>query len=317
MTKLNELSDRPLYPIKAVCSRTGVRPVTLRAWERRYSLLTPSRAGNHYRLYSEQDIAILAWAKAQVDEGLQISTVARLVEDKRRKGDWPELDLPHRTGALQLTEEPAEKFVPLLFQALYQKKEGQALAILNEVLTKYPLVDIFCGIISPVLVQIGEAWYEGRIGVSTEHFASSIIRGWLQQVFFSLPPALSKKRILIGAGPEEDHEIGELMFANLLREKRYLVDYVGPDNPLDELAEYAGEQKAALVILTATLDSNARQLKKAQEYLNRLANPPVFAFAGRAFNLFPVLIPSTPGVYLGKDLIDGLIKVEELIGKPG
>jgi MerR family transcriptional regulator, light-induced transcriptional regulator len=317
MTRICDLPDEPCFPIKIVSERTGIQPVTLRAWERRYQLLIPSRAENQYRLYSEQDVAILNWVKSRLDEGIQISAVARIVNGMRQSGDWPEVTDTGQGIVLKPTNEPAQKFVPLLFTAFIQKNEQKALALLREVQTKYPLSELFCAIISPVLVQIGEAWYEGRIGVSTEHFASSIIRGWLLEVFYSLPPSGSRKRILIGSGPEEDHEIGELMFACLLRERRYLVDYVGPDNPLEDLAQYTREQNAALVILTATLESNAKRLQKAQEMLNRGPRPVVFCFAGQAFNLFPALIPATPGVFLGRNLMDGIPIIQELLGKPG
>jgi MerR family transcriptional regulator, light-induced transcriptional regulator len=317
MTRICDLPDEPCFPIKNVSERTGIQPVTLRAWERRYHLLAPSRAENKYRLYSEQDIALLTWVKSRMAEGIQISAVARLVEGMRQTGDWPEVADPGPRIVVQPTNEPAQKFVQLLFTAFMQKDEQKAIGILKEVQTKFPLAELFCAIVTPVLVQIGEAWYEGRIGVSTEHFTSSIIRGWLLELFYSLPPSNSRKRILIGSGPEEDHEIGELMFACLLREKRYLVDYVGPDNPLDDLAEYATEQNASLVIMTATLESNAKRLKKAQETLNRGLKPPIFAFAGQAFNLFPALIPATPRIFLGNNLMDGLPKIQDLLGKPG
>ena len=50
------------YNIKSVSQRTGVRAVTLRAWERRYQILDPQRwQKNGYRLYSERDIALLYW----------------------------------------------------------------------------------------------------------------------------------------------------------------------------------------------------------------------------------------------------------------
>ena len=42
MATIEEFSDDPKYTIKSVSSQTGIRPVTLRAWERRYELLTPS-----------------------------------------------------------------------------------------------------------------------------------------------------------------------------------------------------------------------------------------------------------------------------------
>ncbi len=103
------------------------------------------------------------------------------------------------------------------------------------------------------------------------------------------------------------------MFACLLREKGYFVDYIGPDNPLDDLVDYAEEQKVFLVILTASLDTNALVLKKLQDKLNSLSKPPIFAYAGQAFVLFPNLCQTIPGVFLGNTLMDGVGKVGELL----
>ena len=63
MTTLVDFSEEPKYTIKAVCGQTGIRAVTLRAWERRHELLNPHRSENRYRLYSERDVAILRWIK--------------------------------------------------------------------------------------------------------------------------------------------------------------------------------------------------------------------------------------------------------------
>ena len=40
---MNEISHAPegLYPIRTVSSLTGINPVTLRAWERRYGMIKP------------------------------------------------------------------------------------------------------------------------------------------------------------------------------------------------------------------------------------------------------------------------------------
>jgi DNA-binding transcriptional MerR regulator len=316
MPKLNEIPDKPIYPIKTVSARTGILPVTLRAWERRYHLLTPQRGDNRYRLYSEQDIAILTWVKDKVEDDLQISTAARLVDHMRKTGDWPEAKVAIQTTHPKHSDEPPSKYVPLLYQTLHEKKESTALEVLEDVYSKFELLTIFSEILTPVLVKIGEAWYDGRIGVSTEHFASSLIRGWMLKIFYALPSRQTSKRILVGAGPDEMHEIGELMFACLLREKEYFADYIGPDNPVEDLVSYADEEKAVMVILTASIDTNAFQLKKIQEKLDRLPKPPIFAYAGQAFNLFPALITAVPGVYLGKSLEDGLKKVEELLCTP-
>src|SRR5689334_24642984 len=66
-------SDAPIFNTKAVVQQTGVPAPTLRAWERRYTLITPERANNAYRLYSERDVALIRWLKERIDEGMSIS----------------------------------------------------------------------------------------------------------------------------------------------------------------------------------------------------------------------------------------------------
>jgi len=65
--------------------------VTLRAWERRYNILTPHRTASNYRLYSEQDIAMLRWLKSQVDSGMPISGAAAELSEMRSRGRLPEV----------------------------------------------------------------------------------------------------------------------------------------------------------------------------------------------------------------------------------
>jgi MerR family transcriptional regulator, light-induced transcriptional regulator len=57
--ELKRYSDFPLYNTKAVVQQTGIPAPTLRAWERRYTFLSPGRADNSYRRYSERDIAVI------------------------------------------------------------------------------------------------------------------------------------------------------------------------------------------------------------------------------------------------------------------
>jgi MerR family transcriptional regulator, light-induced transcriptional regulator len=70
---LEQYAATPLFNTKAVVQQTGVPAPTLRAWERRYDILSPERSNNDYRLYSERDIATIRWLKERVDEGMAIS----------------------------------------------------------------------------------------------------------------------------------------------------------------------------------------------------------------------------------------------------
>lgn len=73
------LKQEELFPIREVSRLTGVNPVTLRAWERRYGLIQPTRTDSGHRLYSQADIdavrSILAW----IERGVAVSKVGSIL----------------------------------------------------------------------------------------------------------------------------------------------------------------------------------------------------------------------------------------------
>ena len=75
---LEHYADVPLFNTKAVVQQTGIAGPTLRAWERRYMILSPQRAQNDYRLYSERDIALIRWLKEHIEAGMSISQAIAL-----------------------------------------------------------------------------------------------------------------------------------------------------------------------------------------------------------------------------------------------
>ena len=74
-------SEDHLFNLKAVVRQTGIKPDTLRAWERRYGLPEPARSSGGHRLYSQHDIDTLNWLVARQHEGLSIK---RAVEQWRQ-----------------------------------------------------------------------------------------------------------------------------------------------------------------------------------------------------------------------------------------
>ena len=54
-------SKTPAYNLKVVVRETGIKPDTLRSWERRYGLPKPQRTPGRHRLYSQYDIEMIKW----------------------------------------------------------------------------------------------------------------------------------------------------------------------------------------------------------------------------------------------------------------
>lgn len=63
----------PKYSIKTVATLTGVNPTTIRAWERRYQFIVPSRTESGHRLYSDQDVEKIKWVVDKQKDGLSVS----------------------------------------------------------------------------------------------------------------------------------------------------------------------------------------------------------------------------------------------------
>lgn len=73
-------AERGGLPIREVTRLTGVHPVTLRAWERRYGLVVPQRTGKGHRLYSEEQVERIRRILVWLERGVAISQVRALLE---------------------------------------------------------------------------------------------------------------------------------------------------------------------------------------------------------------------------------------------
>jgi MerR family transcriptional regulator, light-induced transcriptional regulator len=314
MPTIQELPDTGKFNIKAASRNTGVPSVTLRAWERRYEVLDPHRAKNGYRQYSERDIAILSWLKSQVDAGVSISSAVNEFKSNANNGIWPEFNQTI-TSQRKMTHSdlPAQAFSQQLFEALIKHDELSASRLFGEAGDSFDLIELFESVIFPVLVRIGEGWFEGKILVATEHFASGFFRAKLHAIFQSMPPGLKKQRIMVGGATGELHEIGSLMVSILLREAGYRVEYLGPDIPLEDLLLYISSEKPRMIILSATLVESTESLAKFQDKLKKLRPTPLFGYGGAAFNNNPKLTEQIPGVFLGRSLSQTIEKVKTLL----
>lgn len=315
MVKIIDYSDEPRYNIKSVSQKTDLQAVTIRAWERRYALLTPNRAANGYRLYSERDIAVLLWAKSRIDSGVSISSATHELQALAGSDNWPEAVV---TDKGPIPARSAEKLAPetvrrQLMQALVRHDEKMSSMVFEDALGSFDLTGLFEVVLVPVLVEIGERWARGEVRVATEHFASSFIQARLLAIFQSLPLRSSAPRLIIGCAPDELHVIGPLMLSILLRDKGYRVEFLGPDVPLDDLAEYVIEEKPKMLILAATMPDSAAMLAALPRRIRRANVELRFGFGGAAFRDDRKLVKKVDGIYLGPTLRESLASIAELI----
>ncbi len=153
-------------PIREVARRTGVNPVTLRAWERRYGLVLPQRTPKGHRLYSEAQItriqAILTW----LGRGVAVSKVRAL------------LDNPAPPTA-ELDASPWDDLLQHCIDAIGRISERQLDELFNGALAIYPAHTLCEHLMLPLLEQLERRW-QGQFGAQLERV---FFHGWLRSKF--------------------------------------------------------------------------------------------------------------------------------------
>jgi len=342
-------SDIPMFNTKAVVQQTGVPAPTLRAWERRYTLLSPERAANNdYRLYSERDIIVIRWLKEHVDAGMSISQAIALFrhtneeytqmqeEQKASTAYSPAfyVALPESPVPLHPTQEirperdveppPDHKHVVNnmqivrehvlnAFKVLDETSAGIGMASMFAI---YTVEQVCSELIVPTLWQIGQLWEEGKITVSVEHFASAYFRGLLTNLFHVSPYIGEGPLVLVCCAPGEQHEIAPLMLALFLRRARIRVAYLGQSIESAGLLQTIQQLAPAMICISLTMSAYLASLIDLGQQIEALPEPhPIIAFGGQVFIHYKHLIPQVPGTYVNGDLQASVAQIERIISQ--
>lgn len=253
------------HPIGVVRARTGLSVEVLRAWERRYGVVQPTRSDNGRRLYSDADIERLGLLHRAARSGRSVAALSSLPsadlqrmvdEDAERATSSPTLPDSYRKQAMQAVRELA----PARLEAILRR------ALLS--LGALPFLE---DVVPPLLVEIGEEWHAGRITVAHEHAASATLLqllGWLTR---SLEVPVEAPRVLLATPRGERHAFGAMMAAAAAAHDGWHVTWLGPDLPAEQIAAGAGQSSAQMVALSAstTVDGLEHELAALRALLPR------------------------------------------------
>lgn len=325
--RLQEYPTMPLYNIKAVEQSTGISSSTLRAWERRYHVCQPQRSDSGYRLYSDRDIAVIRWLKAQVDAGMSISqAVAWLDSLTASAGILDHVILPASGDMVIPPLSPATHHMMRRDYAVLQKEliaallgfdEDKAEHILAEAFALYPLELVGENLIAPVLIEIGERWHRGEITVTREHYASTLLQQRLAAILRTAPHPNKKNLIWVTCAPGEDHEIGAMLLTIYLRRAGYQTQYLGKNIKAVDLVNDANEYQPAMILLSAATHESAVNLQALSKELAKLTTVrPIIGYGGRIFQREPELRNDVVGIYMGDSAYEAIESTMELLGAP-
>ena len=239
------VGTEPLYPIRAVSRMTGLSVDTLRAWERRYDAVVPTR-NDRGRVYSEAQVARLKRLDELVKLGHAIGTIARATDD--------ELDQMLRGADAHAArpEPPPVANLEALTSALDRYDLEAVEATLNRYAVLLPPRELVFSVVLPLLNHIGERWQSGRLRPSQEHLVSAVIRSMLGGSLRAIARPTGSPRVVFATPSGDRHELGLLCAALLAAAAGYGVLYLGPDLPAADIFHAAEWSGARVIVLSLT-----------------------------------------------------------------
>jgi DNA-binding transcriptional MerR regulator/methylmalonyl-CoA mutase cobalamin-binding subunit len=287
------------YPIRTVATLTGVNPITLRAWERRYGLVKPTRTATGQRVYSRADIDTVHRILSLMENGISIGQVGAALAagaepaPARRKGPWGEL-----------REQMAA--------AIAQFDESRLDALYGELLALHPIERVTREVLMPLLAELGERWLTRTGGIAEEHFFAMYLRNKLGARIHHRGTAAAGPRLLVACMPGEQHEIGMLLFALAAHERGYRLVLLGADVPLAEIGYAARRAQCDAIVLSGSIEPSAALLERELPELIGNTGLPVYVGGATSVRRRDEIAAAGADA-LGADIAAGLRRLGEAL----
>ncbi len=289
-----------LYPIRTVSTLTGVNPITLRAWERRYGLIRPVRTPTGHRLYRREEIDLINKVVTLLEKGIPISRVRQALA--MHEAQAPEKALAEAG--------PWQRYRARMIGAIIRFDENGLEEAYNEALSLYPVDIVTRRLLLPLLRELGERWESAEGSVAEEHFFGVYLRNKLGARFHHRNRSNTGPKLLAACMPGEQHEIGLLLFALSAHERGYRLVLLGADMPLSELPVAAKHAQSNAIVLSGSIEPAADVLARQLPELVHAATVPVF-IGGIASVRFRDAIIRAGAVPVGSDIEQGLKRLNE------
>ncbi len=245
-----------MYTIKHAAELTGLSATTMRAWERRYGIVSPDRTeSGGYRLYGADDVRALTVMASLVHQGW----APRQAADEARRviaaGETPvaEVTTPAPLRSPAGVEELVEAAAVLDAVAVSR--------VLDERFSLASFETVVDGWLMPSLGALGRAWADGRVSVAGEHLVAYAIQRRLAAAFDAASAHAAGPRVLVGLPPGVRHELGQLAFAVAACRAGLDATYVGADLPAEDWVTATRSHDAVCVVLAAHSDDDLDGLR--------------------------------------------------------
>jgi MerR family transcriptional regulator, light-induced transcriptional regulator len=251
---LSEMTPATWYSIGAVARKTGLSVHALRAWERRYSVVTPQRSAGGTRLYSNADVMRLRLLRRATDAGHPISRVADLSVEQLREllrdeeAEAEDAATPRRElkGEAAWLREEILKAVELMDGTRVHSHLMRAVVAL-------PIGRVLEEVVVPVLREVGDRWAAGVLCPANEHLLTVNVRRVLAWLTEAVPLEKGAPVAVVTTPAGHWHELGAQIAGVYAAQAGWRVVFLGANLPAGDIVRSVEMTGALLVLLGVTM----------------------------------------------------------------
>ncbi|MEQ1637119.1 MAG: MerR family transcriptional regulator [Methylococcales bacterium] len=282
----NYLGDASRYLISTVVKRSGVKADLIRAWERRYKAVTPTRTDGGHRVYNDQDIARLKLLNQATSEGHSIGQIAHLsLTDLQKLLKLEAVNSPPpapNRGNVSSTNNAylADAYIDKCYSAMMSFDARAIESHFENAVVELGAQAFMENLLTPLLTRMGEDWKAGNLRPSHEHMTTSVIRSMVYILRSNYTPAANAPRLVISTPIDQQHELGALIAALIAEFKGWHITYLGPNLPAEEIAFAVKSSNANAVALSITITKEDHVIPKEIRRLKKLIGRDVALIVG-------------------------------------
>jgi methanogenic corrinoid protein MtbC1 len=214
-------------------------------------------------------------------QGEDLSRFVNAAIDRELHGDERHLRGPSGLHLVPDLDKCAEAYR----RALIARDARRARTIVEDaVLRGAELLDVYERVFTPALEDIGDLWALDEISVVQEHFATEVTAQLIAALAPHPRPApTAGYSAVVGGSPDELHQLGARMVADVLERAGWEVIGLGAATPADALADMVAADGPDLVALSTSTVGRLPGVEQTLAELCALDAPPVVALGGALY----------------------------------
>jgi methanogenic corrinoid protein MtbC1 len=280
------VSTKERVSIGVVGRLTGLSAETLRNWERRYGFPVPERTQGGQRVYALETVDRLRLITQALERGWRAGEVVPMeLSSLKWMLNGPPGGRFEQAGHMFMAEPHAREHTPAEVASLLDATRAMDGVALDELLRRcwYRLgaVTFLEEIAGRFVWEVGEAWFDGRLSIAQEHFASERLRDFLASQWRPLSDSARGPAVICAALPGEQHVLGLHMAATLIAISGWRVLFLGADIPISEIAQTADQlDNPRAVLLSVSQAAHSAHTRRAIEGLRAKLPAPLDVIVG-------------------------------------